>query len=288
MTEDPLMEREPPLRLLVGLAMRRPPEDPRAAVEALESAVEEVVLPATFVDFDWRTTVITPADDLEGDTSGLTTSTRQWARLRDAASVLESGGVGALRRDVPNGAVPPDPTANPVNANVSLLPDRPATLTWSVHRWAVRDWPEFFGAAKRWLLEAAQRLGADSGFITYDVHDAVDPSSVWEVVTGVAPGHRDFARKVWGYGWGTLLSRPLAESVGGVAAMKGLPGAGLLVGPGGQVWVQLGDDPAAVDRAAVAALRAVLTPVLPVGTRTVEEYDEPPASPYEVRPRYVV
>ena len=282
------METELPPRLLVALAMRRPPADPGVAIEALRAGIEDVVLPATFVDFDWHTSVITPADDLEGDTTGLRTPSRDWERLRVAAAELESGGVGAHRQDVPRDLLPPELTANPINATARLLPARPATLAWSVQRWAVRDWPAFCRAATRWLLETGERLGADSGFVTHDVVDAVQPLSAWEVVTRVTPAERDFARQLWGYGWGTLLSATLAEAVGGAAALGSVPGASVLVGPGGQVWVRLGDDPAEVDPGAVAALRAVLAPVLPVGRRTVEEYAAPPESPYEVRPTYVV
>jgi hypothetical protein len=124
--------------------------------------------------------------------------------------------------------------------------------------------------------------------VTYDVLDAVQPLSAWDIVTQVSPAERDLGRFVWGYGWGTFLSAALAEAVGGPAALGGVPGASVLTGPGGQVWVRLGDDPAAVERSAVAALRAVLAPVLPVGRRTVEEYQAPPDHPFEVRPAYVV
>ena len=107
-------------------------------------------------------------------------------------------------------------------------------------------------------------------------------------MTAVPPGERDFARRLWGYGWGTLLSPALAEAVGGTAALGAVPGAGLLTGPGGQVWVQLGDDPAAVEPSAVAILRETLAPVLPTGARTVADYQAPSGNPYEVRPAYVV
>jgi hypothetical protein len=267
--------------------MRRPPVDQSVVVEALRTGIEDVVLPATFVDFDWHTTVITPADDLEGDTTRLITSSRDWERI-GAAAELESAAVGAHRRDVPSGLLPPDPTANPINANSRMLPGRPATLAWSVHRWAVRDWPAFSRATTHWLLQTAERLGADSGFITYDVLDAVVPASAWEIVTGVSPTERDFARHLWGYGWGTLLSPTMVETVGGPAALATVPTGSLRSGPGGQLWIQLGDDPANVDPSAVTALRQVLLPVLPVGQRHVEEYLAPPDNPYEVRHRYVV
>jgi hypothetical protein len=159
----------------------------------LARAVEEVVMPAMFVDFDWRTTVITPDDDLERG-HGRQSGGRHWDTIRSSAAALESGGVAGLRKDVPHDQLPPDPTVNPVNAFARLLPGRPATLSWSVHRWAVRDWASFLPAATGWLLDAATSLDAGSGFVTLDVLDAVQPDSAWEVVAGVHPIDRDFAR----------------------------------------------------------------------------------------------
>lgn len=280
------MDTELPQRLLVGVALERPPTDPRAAVDALARAVEDVVLPAMFVDLDWRTTVVTPADDLEWG-AGRQTRGRDWDAVRAAAPGLESGGVAGLRQDVPHDLLPPDPTVNPVNAVARLLPGRPATLAWSVHRWAVRDWASFVPAAARWLLDTAPALGAGSGFVTLDVVDAVQPDSAWEVVAQVSPTDRDFARCLWGYGWGTLLSPAQADAV--VDGLQNVPGALLRRGPEGHLWVRLGDDPATVDLASVAELRRVLAPVLPVGARTVGEYFAPRSNPYETPPLpYVV
>jgi hypothetical protein len=280
MVEDGAMDTELPQRLLVAVALERPPADPRAAVDALARAVQEVVLPAMFVDLDWRTTVITPADDLERS-GGRQEAGRWWDLLLGAAGRLESGGIAGLRQDVPHDLLPPDPTVNPVNAVARLVPGRPATLAWSVHRWAVRDWASFVPAAVGWLLDAATSLGAGSGYVTLDVVDAVQPESAWEVVAQVSPADRDFERAVWGYGWGTLLSAAQADAVGGSDRLRQVPGAELLQGPGGHLWVRLGDDPATVDPASVAALRRVLAPVLPVGRRTVEEYFAPRSNPFE-------
>jgi hypothetical protein len=130
--------------------------------------------------------------------------------------------------------------------------------------------------------------------VTLDVVDAVQPESAWEIVAQVSLADRDVERTVCGYGWGTLLSGAQAVAVGGSEALREVPGAELLQGPGGHVWVWLGDDPASVDRDDVAALRCVLAPVLapvlPGGRRTVEEYDAPrsnlcetPPLPYVVR-----
>ena len=103
MDEDDAVSTDSPQRLLVGVALERPPADPRAAVDALARAVEEVVMPAMFVDFDWRTHVITPDDDLERG-HGWRATGRDWDAVRAAAAELESGGVGALRQDVPPAA----------------------------------------------------------------------------------------------------------------------------------------------------------------------------------------
>ena len=50
------------------------------------------------------------------------------------------------------------------------------------------------------------------------------------------------------------------------------------------MWVRLGDDPAAVTRPQVAALRVTLTPVLPIGLRTVAEFERAVPAPFEVPP----
>ena len=178
--------------------------------------------------------------------------------------------------------MPPDPTVNPVNAVARLLPGRSATLAWSVHRWAVRDWPSFLRGASRWLLQSATTLVADSGFVTLDLVDAVQPESAWEIVAQVSPQERDFERSVWGYGWGTLLSAAQLDAVGGIDRLQALPAAALLQGPGGHTWARLGDDPADVDRDTVVALRDVLTPVLPRGRRTVESYFAPRINAFRV------
>jgi hypothetical protein len=288
MDEDGAVEADLPPRLLVGVALRRPPTDPRSAVEALRVAVEEVVLPATFVELDWRTTVVTPADDLERG-SGRRQDGRWWDILAQASARLESGGVAGLRQDVPHDQLPPDPTANPVNAVARLLPGKGATLAWSVHRWAVRDWPSFLRSASRWLLDTATTLDADSGYVTLDVVDAVQPQSAWEIVARVPPGQRDLERCLWGYGWGTLLSSSQVGAIGGIDRLQAVPGSVLRQGSSGHTWVRLGEDPADLDRSSVAALREALGPVLPHGLSSVEEYFTPRTNPFASAPApYVV
>ena len=232
------------VRVLVALAVQDP-ADPDVAIAVLRGGIEDVVLPATFVDLDWHTTAITPADDLERDTTGLRSQSRDWQRLRPAAAELESGGVETHRQDVPRDPLPPEMTAK----LAGLLPGS--------HTLAARGG----GMPRRGLrlrdLRRSRRCTA--------------AECVGHRDSGVAGG-AGLERHVWGYGWGTLLSASLAEAVGGSAALSRAAGCRRAGRLGGQVWVRLGDDPAAVDRSAVAALREVLAPVLPVGRRTVEEY----------------
>jgi hypothetical protein len=48
--------------------------------------------------------------------------------------------------------------------------------------------------------------------------------------------------------------------------------------------VRLGDDPAAVTRQQVAALRTALTPVLPTGFRTFAEFEHAAPDPFAEPP----
>ena len=274
------MSQDLPRRLLVATGVQDPPDDTTQVVEALRVAVEEVVVPGIGLELDWETYLVTPADDLERGI-GRRSRGRDWDLLLGGASRLEVGSLVG-RRAGASPTLPPDLTASPVSVRASVLPGRPATLAWSVHEWAVVDWPAFVQQASTWLLTRADALGLGSGWIGLDVADAADPVSPWEAAVGVSPGERDLERYLWGYGWGTLLSATHAELVGGAQALASLPGAEVRTGPGGRVWLRLGPDPRNLDRAQVRVLRDLLHPVLPAGIRTVEEYfdtSNPYASP---------
>ncbi len=159
---EPSYYESPYRHLLAGLAFQEP-EAP-AMVSALEDVMERLVVPAVFVELDWRTTCVTPAVDLERGRAPQWGG-REWGDLRRAGRELESGSVEGRRRDVP-ATLPPDPSADPVHALVRGLAGRPGTLAWSVQEWAVRDLGEHAVATERWLLAVAERLGADSGFVT--------------------------------------------------------------------------------------------------------------------------
>ena len=91
------------VRVLVALAVQDP-ADPDVAIAVLRGGIEDVVLPATFVDLDWHTTAITPADDLERDTTGLRSPSRDLlppemtAKERDSSGTCGATGGGRCRR----------------------------------------------------------------------------------------------------------------------------------------------------------------------------------------------
>ena len=158
---------------------------------------------------------------------------------------LESGSVEGRRRDVP-ATLPPDPSADPVHALVRGLAGRPGTLAWSVQEWVVRDLGEHAVATERWLLAVAERLGADSGFVTLDVVRAQDGASPWEHVVGQPPSWRDFRRHAWSLGWATLLGPGQAAAVGDDALDRlrdAVPGAVVHRVAGGGVRIGSGRIP---------------------------------------------
>ncbi len=194
--------------------------------------------------------------------------------------------MAGLRQDVPHDLLPPDMTVNPVNG-------RPVAA-WSAGPVGVVGAP--VGGAGLGRLRAGgrpvaagDRFGVGGGLWLRHPRRPRRPRdySAWEIVAQVSPAHRDFVRYVWGYGWGTLLSAAQTDAVGGVERLRELPGAVLLQGPQGHLWVSLGDDPATVAPGSVEALRGVLAPVLPTGFQTVEEYLAPRGSLYEYTLPYV-
>ncbi|MDQ0372685.1 hypothetical protein [Cellulomonas humilata] len=147
----------------------------------------------------------------------------------------------------------------------------------SMHRWAMygggEDLVRVADAMTPWLLGAADRLGADTGYATLGRLTAEDSQSPWERATHCLPALRDVTRTLWGYGWGTLLSPVHVGAVGGRAVLETLrdvlPALRLRDAGGGRTWLTLGEDPATVRGEDVRALRAVLAPALPRGTQTV-------------------
>ena len=134
----------------------------------------------------------------------------------------------------------------------------------SMHRWAMygggEDLVRVADVMTPWLLGAADRLGADTGYATLGRLTAEDSQSPWERATHRLPALRDVTRTLWGYGWGTLLSPVHVEAVGGRAVLwrcsgTSCPPCGLRDAGGGRTWLTLGEDPATVRGEDVRALR---------------------------------
>ena len=278
----------PSRRLLAALAVQGGRPAPGDLVGALASAVDDVVVPALGVEgLHWRTTIVKRTDDLERRPPPFLPG-REWsAAAAVGPELFESVSAEGVVSD--RSALPPDPRQSPVRAlaHVPTGGRGPATIAVSMHEWALVGGyvgREIAQALSRWLLGAAERLGAQTGYVTLDFVDAWDGMSAWEQAVQAPPAQRDVSRTVWGYGWGTLLSSSHAAAIGGVGALSAVPGARLLEGPGGRVWVRLGDDPAAVTPKQVAALRIALTPVLPTGFRTLAESEQAAQDPFSLPP----
>ena len=125
------------------------------------------------------------------------------------------------------------------------------------------------GALEARLLAIAEATDALlTGFITVDY--VVPDSFPYEVAVLLNPYRTDWSRWIPGYYWGNFLSRGhLAEVDIAEAAEK----AGMVVERGsGWLWVRLPETYPRCDRSALHELRAILSPVVPDGSMTVEEY----------------
>ena len=284
-----------PWRLLAAMAARHGADHRFDLIEAMRAVVEDAMGPAVGVDLAWSTTVIRRSDDLERgrvrEVAGLA-----WPLAHAAATDLEAVYLGGNRASVgpaPTGPDPqPDPRAEPVHALLRFpeLPPGAATLACSVQLGALPGGcvgADLARAAQGWLVAAVEGIGAETGYVALDVADAFDAASSWELAVGAGPSARDVTRTVWGYGWCTLLSPAHLMRLGGAERLAQVPGAVVLVGPDNRVLVRLGADPAAVTAEQLAALRDVLLPVLPAGSRSLADYHALLASdPHVVSPDY--
>lgn len=116
--------------------------------------------------------------------------------------------------------------------------------------------------------------GADLDRVSAD-----DDFSPWERAVGFSPGYRDVTDTVWGYGWGTLLGTSHVAALGGIQSLQRLPWARAEQRAGGRVWLTLTREISALDQDAMRSLREILAPVLPVGSRTYQEYLNSPPEP---------
>lgn len=266
------------LSLLGGLAVQSSRPTDAEVVAVVRAGVERVVQPSMGIDLTWGTFAASPGDDLGSGRSDTGRSGLDWefVAAKTQRAMLESVAVGAQSTAMKAAfdANPDfdqyDPHVDVAQVAADLAPTvrsgdgSGGGVTLAVQ---MSTWPLRAGSASdptaltSWLLESADALDADSGFVVLGrLPNAGVLTSPYEAWAGTLVPDRDVTRHVWGYGWGTLLSARHVDAVGGVSRLQAV-GDVTPVG-GGRSWVTLGPDPAAVDLPAVARLRAVLAPVL--------------------------
>lgn len=267
---------EPALFAGVAVSWARPVED---VVAVLRDGVEQVALGTLGIDLTWTTVAITSADDLEsGRTDDTSRPGLDWDFVLGRGDGLRSVSVVAEATAMLAHPWHPKRTVAVVHASLPQAGRREGGLTAavSVHRWAMygggEDLGRPVGLAGGWLLGAAERLQAQTGFLTLDRVSADALESPWERVSGLPPALRDVSTHLWGHGWGTLLSPVHLERVGGAAALEASGLGDVHELSGGRVWFTLRRDLAEVTHDDVAALRQVLLPALPPARRTPDQF----------------
>lgn len=277
--------REPAMFGGVAVQSGRPSDE--AVVAVLRDGVERVVTSSIGVDLTWTTTAVVASDDLSSGDAGIGRPGIDWDFVLGRGEPLQA--VTLVATATAMEGFDSHPRWLPVVVDATMPVPVPhgrgdgggLVVGLSMHRWAMygggEDLVRVADVLTPWLLDAADRLGADAGYATLDRVTAEDDQSPWERVAGCLPALRDVTRTLWGYGWGTLLSPVHLEAVGGRAALESLrvrlPGVEVRDVGAGRTWVTLDPDPAAVRPEDVSMLREALAPGLPRGTRTVEEFE---------------
>lgn len=270
-TEGP----EPALVAGVAAAADRPVAD---VVAVLRDAVEQVVVASLGVELTWTTVALTPEDVGSARTPDYGRRRLDWDLPFARTGPLDEVTLVAQATAMLPYPWHPKATVAVVRASFPQPdgPRRGLTVALSVHRWAMYGGGEVLtrpvGLAQDWLLRAADRLDASTGFLTLDRITASSTESPWERVTAVPAGSRDVAARLWGHGWGTLLAPAHLEKIGGVVALEATGLGQAHAAGGGRVWFTLDRDLGDVTHEDVAALRRVLLPALPAGRRTPEEF----------------
>ena len=278
--------REPALFGGVAATGRRPTTD---VVAVLRHGVEQAAVRAMGIELTWTTSAITTSDDLQSEAADTGRPGLDWDFIVGREGVLSS--VALIGQATALLAHPSHPRAT-VAMVAAGLRGRDLTVGLSLHRWAMygggEDLSRSCGIVSDWLLRSAQVLDASTGYLTLDRVEAGELQSPWERATGRSHALRDVSTDLWGHGWGTLLSPAHLDRVGGVDALVA-SGLGDVVSlPAGRVWFTLHGGVSDVTRDDVAALRQVLLPALPVGTRSLEEYRRLVEDPELVEPDFLV
>jgi hypothetical protein len=267
----------------VGARPRDGEVDIDVVLDVVRSAVERVVQQAMGIELNWHVSAFLRSDDLESanpepakGAAGL-----DWefvrSRLRSGrpTSIAVSAESSVMRADFDR-----DPNfdrMNPAMYVVDVNVRFPYDVAWATRpvgglqvRTAMSRWAMYGGgerlewiapALAGWVLEAAERLGAGTGYVAADERFRSHDSSTWEVEHHLVPSYRDFGRWLWGYGWATLLGPAHLAAIGGVQRLREVSDRVHEL-PGGRAWVDLGPDPAGVLEDTLLHLRDVLGPAL--------------------------
>jgi len=142
-------------------------------------------------------------------------------------------------------------------------------------------------AARDWLVETVDRLDAATGFATVDFAGSFATNeSPYEAAAEVIRVTVDPARQVRGYHWLTVLGPGHAALLGGPEVVEAAPVEEVERLSGGRFLLRLTRDARTIDASQLAALRSFLGPLLPVGLGSVEEYQAPSASRFDIRVPY--
>lgn len=282
--------------LFGGIACGRHRTSDAAVVAVLREGVERVVLASMGIELTWWTSAVTPDDDLESTSPTHTREGLDWAHVGSRVGNLETVTVTAIATAMHD--FPRHPKYRPVCLRATFPRSWPGTagkvgelrIGLSMHRWAMYgggvDLDRVLDPLSKWLLDSTDALDADTGFLALDRMDAGYDFSPWEQAVGTL--NRDVSTKLWGYGWGTLLGATHVAALGGIESLRHLTWARIEQRPEGRVWLTLTRDIAALDRADMRALREVLAPVLPPGSRTLETYQNDPPEPGVVHLDYLL
>jgi hypothetical protein len=267
-------------RRLFGSVATYAPVHAEQGVAFARRALEEVIQP--FVvgpEAKLRTFAVRQGEDLD---AGLSVDGVPWDRVPQDAP-LEDLTVTGWGRPMPD----PDEWPAVLQVRVSgptLTPldiEFPTVLSFSVVRRHLPDSrvpAELQHRAVALLRDTFQGLEAAVGFLTIDfVSDTAHDESPYEDAVQIGPTMWDFRRYVRGYYWGNALGAAHVQALGGLDALRRAAVAEVQPLPGGGCWLQLTRDVNDIDRQRLAALRRLLTPVLPAGHQSLAEFPgEPP------------
>jgi hypothetical protein len=274
--------------LVAGVAAQQCTVGTEQVLGALRRGIEDVAQRALGIELNWNTFA---ANQIEVDPARLSDQqiashfgsdgidldfvARRWGSGEPASAVF-SAESSVMRSSWESN---PDPERfNPAMDVATVGASYPAKVPWAsqpvsgllvivaISRWAIRgsgeqlDW--LADALRSWAATSAEAINADCGFVALAADQSLkSEDSPWESEQRLIPGYRDFQRYLWGCGWGTLLGPSHLATLGGLDTLRAIATRTIEL-PGGRAWIEISPDPADVPEERLAALQALLGPVL--------------------------